>query len=87
MTNGRAYDKRTTYLIRVQGPLDPLWSDWFDGWTIAPQPGGETLLTGPVADQAALHGILAKIADLGLPLLSVERVGVASDVHPERKGG
>ncbi len=57
----------------MKGILDEKWSDWFDGFTIAPQ-GDETLLIGPVADQAALHGLLAKIRDLGLPLLSIKRV-------------
>ncbi len=74
MTNGRAYDERAIYQIRVQGQLDLKWSDWFDGFTIAPQANDETLLTGPVTDQAALHGLLAKIADLGLPLLYVKRI-------------
>ena len=63
------------YRIRVEGNLDRKWSDWFDGLTIAPQAGGdETMLTGPIADQAALHGILDKIRDLGLPLLSVQQM-------------
>lgn len=74
MTNGREFDERAVYQIRVKGTLDLKWSDWFDGFTIAPQPVDETLLTGPVADQGALHGLLAKIADLGMPLLSVKRV-------------
>jgi hypothetical protein len=58
----------------VKGNLDLKWSDWFDGFTLTPQAGDETLLAGPVADQAALHGLLAKIRDLGLPLLLVKRV-------------
>jgi hypothetical protein len=74
LTNGRAYDAPALYQIRVQGDLDRKWSDWFDGWTLCAQERDETVLCGPVADQAALHGILAKIADLGLPLLSVLRV-------------
>jgi len=74
MTNGVKFDQRAMYQIRVKGNLDRKWSDWFDGFTITPQPGDETLLTGPVADQAALHGLLSKIRDLGLPLLLVERV-------------
>jgi hypothetical protein len=73
MTDGRAFDKQGVYQIRVKGNLDRKWSDWFDGLTIAPQAGDETLLVGPVSDQAALHGLLAKIRDLSLPLLSVER--------------
>ncbi len=73
MTNGRQFDKPGTYHIRVKGNLDHRWSDWFDGFAIAPQPGDETLLSGPVADQAALHGLLNKIRDLGLPLLLGKR--------------
>ena len=74
MTNRREFDKQGVYEIRVKGTLDRKWSDWFDGFTITPQGNDETLLTGPVADQAALHGLLAKIRDLGLPLLSVKRL-------------
>jgi len=74
MTDGREFDRQGFYRIKVKGTLDRKWSGWFDGFTIAPQANDETLLTGPVADQAALHGLLAKIRDLGLPLLSVKRV-------------
>lgn len=74
MTDGREFDKQAVYHIRVKGNLDRKWSDWFNGLAIVPQTDDETLLTGPVADQAALHGLLSKIRDLGLPLLSVERV-------------
>ena len=74
MTNCREFDERGVYQIRVKGNLDRKWSDWFDGFTIVSQAHDETLLTGPVADQAALHGLLAKVRDLGLPLLLVKRV-------------
>jgi hypothetical protein len=74
MVDGREFDRHGIYKIRVRGILEEKWSDWFDGFTISPQVDDETLLTGPVADQAALHGLLGKIHDLGLPLLSVERV-------------
>ena len=57
------------YHIRVEGSLDAKWADWFDGFVMASRPNGETLLTGPVADLAALYGILAKLRDLNLPLL------------------
>jgi hypothetical protein len=67
-------DEQVVYQIRVRGVIDTDWSDWFDGLTIYPQADGTTLLTGPVRDQSALHGLLAKIRDLGLPLLSVKRV-------------
>jgi hypothetical protein len=60
--------------IRVRGYLDSSWSDWFDGLTVTSEPAGETLLSGPVADQAALHGLLKKVRDLGLLLLRVEWV-------------
>lgn len=66
-------DEAATYLIRMKGHLDPKWSDWFDGMQIDHEPNGETLMQGVVSDQAALHGLLAKIRDLGLPLLSVTR--------------
>ena len=78
MTDGREFDKPAIYEIRVKGILDSKWADWFDGFTIAPQPDGDSVLTGPVADQAALHGLLSKVRDLGLPLLSVKRVGNTS---------
>jgi len=74
MTDGREFDRSGTYQIRVKGVLDEKWSDWFDGLTVTRQ-DDETLLTGPVRDQAALHGLLARIRDLGLPLLSVRRIG------------
>jgi len=72
MTNGRKYDQPAKYQIRILGALDHSWSEWFDGFTISQQ-DGETLLVGQVLDQAALHGILAKINDLGLSIVSVER--------------
>jgi len=62
------------YRIVLKGQLDPDWSDWFDGLTITPAASGETILSGPIADQAALHGLLIKIRDLGLPLLSLTRL-------------
>lgn len=62
------------YQIRLQGHLGCGWTDWFGGLTITLEDGGETLLTGPVADQAALYGLLKKVRDLGMPLNSVVRV-------------
>lgn len=61
----------TIYEIRIDGHLDREWSDWFEGLTITPEEDGTTLLSGPVADQAALHGLLRKVRDLGVPLISV----------------
>jgi hypothetical protein len=62
------------YKIGIKGHLGPRWRDWFEGLTITLEEDGETLLTGPVVDQAALHGLLKKVRDLGLPLLSINRV-------------
>ena len=62
------------YEIRVEGHLGQEWTTWFDGFTITLEEHGRTLLRGAVADQAALHGVLRKIRDLGVPLLSVDRV-------------
>ncbi len=59
------------YEIRLKGHLGSQWTDWFEGLTITLEEDGDTLLTGPVVDQAALHGLLKKVRDLGLPLLSV----------------
>jgi hypothetical protein len=62
------------YEIRIKGHLGCKWTDWFDGLTIQLQDNGETLLTGPVVDQAALYGLLKKVRDVGTPLVSVMRV-------------
>ena len=68
------------YEIRVKGHLDTRWAAWFDGLAIAHGSDGTTIIHGPVADQAALHGLLQKIRDLGLPLISVNHV---DPDHPE----
>jgi hypothetical protein len=62
------------YEIRIEGHLEKRWADWFEGLTITALDNGETLLTGSVVDQAALHGLLRKVRDLGMPLLSVIHV-------------
>ena len=72
------FESSPVYQIKVKGHLDQRWSDWFDGFTITYPSEDETLLRGRVVDQAALHGMLAKIRDLGLSLLSVERIEKSS---------
>ena len=62
------------YKIRLKGHLGPQWTDWFGGATLRLEANGETLLTCPVSDQAALHGLLRKVRDLGMPLLAVIRI-------------
>jgi len=67
-------DQPMVYEIRLEGHLGSWWTDWFGGLTITLQDNGDTLLTGPVADQAALHGLLKKVRDLGIPLISAVSV-------------
>ena len=64
----------TIYQIRVKSHLGSDWTDWFEGLTITLEDNGDTLLTGPVADQAGLHGLLKKVRDLGMPLVSLNPV-------------
>ncbi len=74
-TDGESRPDGPLYRIRFQGHLHSRWSGWFDGFAVSEQDDGSTLLTGTIADQPALHGLIIKIRDLGLPLLSVERIG------------
>jgi hypothetical protein len=69
-------DGPALYRIRVQGRLGERWASWFDGMAVTAQPDGSTELRGILTDQAAIHGVLARIRDLGLPLLALEREGV-----------
>jgi hypothetical protein len=64
----------TRYEIRVEGVLYPCWSAWFDGLRVSSDASGTTTISGPVTDQAALHGLLNKVRDLGLPLIAVRRI-------------
>jgi hypothetical protein len=73
----------TIYHIRAKGQLDLQWSDWFDGLSITHTASGDTILAGPVVDQAALYGLLLKIRDLNLPLLAVNRIEPGTEVTPE----
>ena len=67
-------DAPRIYQIRLEGHLGRQWTDWFDGLTITLEDNGETVLTGPVVDQAALYGLLRKVRDLGMPLLLIHHV-------------
>ena len=88
MSNGREFDKPGVYQVRVKGTFDERWSEWFGGFDIVRQAGNEILLTGSVADQIALHGLLSRIRDLGLPLLLVKRVKAAPPTEEQSlKGG
>jgi hypothetical protein len=73
------------YQIRIKGHLSPQWTHWFDGLSITLEEDGNTLLTGIVVDQAALHGILKKVRDLGIPLLSVNSIGLGSQEMSDNK--
>ena len=74
MTHGREYDKPAVYEILIKGKLDSRWSHWFADLQVIPQPNGNSLLTGPIADQSALYGVISRLRDLGLVLVSVHRV-------------
>ena len=85
------------YQIRVKSHLGSDWTDWFEGLTITREEDGDTLLTGPVVDQAALHGLLKKVRDLGMPLVSVNPIEPSQtdpadvkqiiETHPDRSTG
>ena len=79
MTKQPVWHGPTYYQIKVKGRLRSQWSDWFEGMTIESE-GADTTITGKVSDQPALHGLLIRVRDLGLPLISVERV------EPEQNG-
>jgi hypothetical protein len=70
------------YEIRIEDGLDEGWTAWFDGMQITNEPNGVTVITGTVTDQCALHGLLAKVRDLGLPLISVHRLGPSQGSKP-----
>jgi hypothetical protein len=78
MSNSRSSEHDTdqpiVYQIRIRGHLGARWTVWFEGLTITLEEGGDTLLTGEVVDQAALYGLLKKVRDLGMPLLSVNTI-------------
>lgn len=73
---GQDSEQPMAYQVRIKGHLDQRWAGWFEGLTLSLEENGETVLTGPVVDQAALHGLLKKVRDVGLPLLSVNRLEI-----------
>jgi hypothetical protein len=79
MREKRSLGAYSLYQIRVRGILDANWSDWFDGFAVLPLECGDTLLSGQVVDQSALHGLINKIRDIGLPLISLKLLD-ATDV-------
>lgn len=72
-TYNENHNRHPCYEIRIKGHLDDRWAEWFEGLNITLEDNGDTLLTGPLVDQAALHGLLKKVRDLGMPLVSVNR--------------
>ncbi len=68
------------YKIQVEGQFNVFWPDWFEGWTITPLPDGNTLLTGPVVDQPALHGLIACLRDMNLKIISLQKIKPPSSI-------
>ena len=77
-------EKAVTYQIRIEGQLGEQWTDWFEGLTITQEEDGTTVLTGPVLDQSALHGLLKKVRDLGAHLVSVNRMEIDGSSNPDQ---
>jgi hypothetical protein len=88
LADRQTFDKPAIYEIRVKGTVDAAWASyWFADFVIAHLPGGESLLRGQVADQSALLGLLAQMRDLGLPTLSVRRIGHRETTEEETQDG
>lgn len=77
-------EKAKIYQIRIEGQLGQQWTDWFEGLCVTQEQDGTTLLTGPVVDQSDLHGLLKKVRDLGIPLISVNRMETAGPSNPDQ---
>ena len=76
-------ERAPIYQIRLRGRLDDRWSDWFGGLEVSLEEGGDTLLIGPVVDQAELHGLLKRVRDLGMPLISVNELRGKEERRPD----
>jgi hypothetical protein len=85
----KGHTTSATYEVTVQGGLEPRWATWFAGFTLTAGPDGTTVITGTGVDQAALHGLLQSLRDLGLPLLSVEQLrdGLTPSPAPDQRAG
>ena len=84
----RSYGSRVQYEVRVKGHLGSRWTAWFDGLSLSDSDDGTTVIRGPVADQAALHGLLQKLRDIGIPLVSLTQLPDATtDGQPPRPEG
>jgi hypothetical protein len=78
-------DQPTVYQIRIKGHLAPQWTDWFEGMDITPEDNGDTLVTGTVIDQAALHAVLKRVRDLCLPLISIMEIESIREDTPDAR--
>ena len=83
MTNKPNANEPACYQIRISGQLGEQWNAWFEHMTLTQIDDGDSLITGPVIDQAALHGLLRKIRDLGLPLISINRLQPGQSDEPD----
>lgn len=81
-----SYVRPVQYEIRVDGHLGPRWAAWFDGFSVTSEPDGTTVLRGTVVDQAALHGLLLKLRDLGIPLISLTPLAPTEGPGPHPGG-
>jgi hypothetical protein len=81
-----AHDPVPQYAIRVEGRLPSRWSAWFDGLVVTTEDDGTTVISGPVVDQAALHGLLQKLRDIGIPLVSLTQLTPDAPAHQTNEG-
>ena len=80
----QAQGEQDRYEVEVEGHISPQWFDWLDGWEITPLPDGNTLLSGPVIDQSALHGLFARIRDLNIKMISLKKCAYSQSDETRR---